>query len=378
MDIYEFADKRVSSLCKRGIFSHSVTAQVFGDVVGAGTTCSSFGRFNRPQYDVKIGILPEFDKDGLDKDSALHISLTVEHERVHILDEQRLLRSRSYSDFDKHLAMSFLATTCNIGMYHMGYDCDVTEMHANICSLQSGYDAYVDVFGDENVTDMLINIWKHKSSMLHLDFFADSSKLDEYTCMNSSDVVGLLRSNMLQKLNQVLSGRVPAPCRYGDVVYAYLQDFASDEFVDCWRRASSQFERNVLAAAINASAISMDGVHELYLGLDESDFVLERGSEVFDAFSDALSHQSRNKVSRKISDFMTDADMCQLLRDNIEPLFRFSLLPEYRPTHDGAGRIQPRIPAAPIQTRTRRHGTLRPHLLARRHQRPTHVRRQQA
>lgn len=108
------------------------------------------------------------------------------------------------------------------------------------------------------------------------------------------------------------------PCRYGDMVFDYLRNYASDRFAMRWRNAKSVLDRDVLAAAVAFYEWQFEPTDE-YLFVNGNDFVILDSftQVVFNVFFDVVKHQKKRPVPRKITEFMSESDIELLILDNM-------------------------------------------------------------
>lgn len=232
--------------------------------------------------------LPQY-FDARDLHHASMVAQVGFHEAVHDAQYQSL-QSAFSAPVDQDIAIDLVAHAGdNDGSrYHSGYVHRPFEVQANFLSLSHARDVLRDFFDAEQVDDTLVAFYR-TCYVDGYDELSDGalSRANTYDELHSAMSLTFVRS--------VLHG-TPTPCAKDSCIGGYLSDYASEEFMDAWRDAATELDRDKLAIAgsmvyraANRIGLGTQDDARLYFAWPHVDWTLSNGRNamqltgVFDA-----------------------------------------------------------------------------------------------
>lgn len=162
------------------------------------------------------------------------------HEATHDIQYQSL-QSAFSAPVDRDIAIDLAAHAGdNDGSrYHSGYAHRPFEVQANFLSLSHARGVLRDFFDAEKVDDTLVEFYRSCYASWY-DELSDGavSRAGTYDEMHSA---------MSLVFGRVLLHGTPTPCAKDSYIGNYLGDYASEEFMDAWKGAATELDRDKLA-----------------------------------------------------------------------------------------------------------------------------------
>lgn len=123
--------------------------------------------------------------------------------------------------------------------YHSGYVYRPFEVQANFLSLSHARDVLRDFFDAEKVDDTLVAFYR----TCYVDGYDELSD----GALSRTNTYDEMHSAMSLVFGRVLLHGTPTPCAKDSYIGNYLGNYASEEFMDAWKGAATELDRDKLA-----------------------------------------------------------------------------------------------------------------------------------
>lgn len=181
--------------------------------------------------------------DARDVSQAFGVANACLHEATH--DRQyQTVRSESMSEVEQAVSLSILPVICDTdpGRYHLGYWRSPFEVEARISGVAWARDVLSEMYPGEDVDAIVLRQARSEFARVY-------GTLDEGgTIAAATDYRDFVRAAR-GVFDASVAESVPSPCDDESLIGRYLASYASEDFIDAWRDARDESDRNKLTVA---------------------------------------------------------------------------------------------------------------------------------
>jgi hypothetical protein len=165
------------------------------------------------------------------------------HEATHDCQYQTA-RSEKMSEVEQAVSLSLLPVACDAdpGRYHLGYWRSPFEVEARISGVAWARDVLSEMYPGEDIDAVVLR-------QARPEFVQVYGTLDTGGAMGAATDYRDFMYAARGVFDATVAGSAPSPCDAGSLIGRYLSSYASEDFIDAWRDAKDELDRNRLTVA---------------------------------------------------------------------------------------------------------------------------------